>query len=266
MTIVRTAKDSKDRNNPKYCRIAHDFRALNDKIQADPEPVDSVADMMAWMSMDPTGLFFKTDVDRWFYQIMCADDDGGEAINSTCFELFRRLWVSSIMLFGQKNGPAMFKRNAVIMQEELLREGKTKSYFDDIIGKTGKNDFQGLRLIWRRLLELAGTHGWKLKPAKTKWGFEVIETVGFKWSPQGVDMGQKNKDAVQGLVFPRNKSELRGLLGLANQFRERIAGYALLVSALTALVRGPERTVVPTPEALLEFENLKVVLGSARAL
>ena len=94
----------------------------------------------------------------------------------------------------------------------------------------------------------------------------MIKTVGFKWSPQGVDIGQKNKDAVQGLVFPRNKSKLRELLGLANQFRERIAGYALLVSTLTALVRGPERKVVPTPEALLQFENLKVVLGSAPVL
>ena len=38
------------------------------------------------------------------------------------------------MLFGQKNGPATLKRNAMIMQEELLEQGKTKSYFDDIIG------------------------------------------------------------------------------------------------------------------------------------
>ena len=142
LTIVHTAKDPKDGNNIKYCRIAHDFRALNDKIQADPEPVDSVADMITWMSMDPTGLFFKTDADRGFYQIVCADDDGGEAINSTCFELFRRLGVSLRMLFGQKNGSATFKRNAVIMQEELLQEDKTKSYFNDIIGKTSKNDFQ----------------------------------------------------------------------------------------------------------------------------
>ena len=55
-------------------------------------------------------------------------------------------------------------------------------------------------------------------------------------------------------------------MGLANQFRECIARYALLVSALTALVRGPEKRVVPTPEALLEFENLKVILSSAPVL
>ena len=111
LTIVHT--NVQDRNNPKFCRVAHDFRAMNDHIQLDPEPVDSVPDMLAWMGNTPTGLFFKTDADRGFYQIVCADDT--ESINSTCFELFHRLWVSTRILFGQKNGPATFKRNAMIM-------------------------------------------------------------------------------------------------------------------------------------------------------
>ena len=262
LTIVRTAKVATDRNDPKFCRVAHDFRVLNDKIQLDPEPVDSVVDMLAWMGDPPTGLFFKTDADRGFYQIVCDPD----AINSTCFELFHRLWVSSRMLFGQKNGPATFKRNAMIMQEELLTQKKTKSYFDDIIGKA--SDYSELRLIWVRLLQLAGAHGWKFKPSKTKWGFSRIETVGFEWSANGIDIGRKNRDAVNSLVFPRTKSELRGLLGLANQFRERIAGYALLVTALTALTRGPNKNkrITATPEAIIEFENLKSVLSSPPVL
>lgn len=113
VTIVRTAKEAPDRHDPQFCRIAHDFRVLNDKIQLDPEPVDSVVDMLAWMGDTPTGWFFKTDADRGFYQIVCSQD--AESINSTCFELFHCLWVSSRMLFGQKNGPATFKRNAIIM-------------------------------------------------------------------------------------------------------------------------------------------------------
>ena len=263
LTIVRTAPTAKDRHDPRYCRIVHDFRVLNDKIQADPEPVDSVVDMIAWMGDSPTGLFFKTDADRGFYQIVCATDTT-ESVNSTCFELFHRLWVSSRMLFGQKNGPATFKRNAVLMQEELLQDKKTKSYFDDILGKA--STFDDLRTIWVRLLQLAASHGWKFKPTKTRWGFSTIETVGFEWSPHGIGIGKKNRNAVRSLVFPRTKSELRGLLGLANQFRERIAGYALMVTALTALTRGPEKKVVATPEALVEFEDLKVALNSPPVL
>ena len=59
------------------------------------------------------------------------------------------------------------------------------------------------------------------------------------------------------------------MLGLANQFRERISGYALLVNSLTALTRHggtgkdkPDNKVVPTPEAIIEFENLKALLNS----
>ena len=148
----------------------------------------------------------------------------------------------------------------------MLQEKKTKSYFDDIIGKS--DTFDDLRVIWIRLLELASKHGWKFKPSKTKWGFRRIETVGFEWSAEGINIGKKNRDAVKELVFPRSKTELRGLLGLANQFRERIAGYALLVTALTELTRGTvkKQKIIATPEAIIEFENLKVVLSSPPVL
>ena len=95
----------------------------------------------------------------------------------------------------------------------------------------------------------------------------MIKTVGFEWSPPGIiGIGKKNREAVRNMTFPRNKSELFGVLGLANQFRERIAGYALLVMCLTSLTRGPEKKIMATPEAVIEFQNLKAVLGSPPVL
>ena len=47
LTIVRTAVNAQDQNDPIYCQVAHDFRFMNDRIQMDPEPVDSVPDMLA---------------------------------------------------------------------------------------------------------------------------------------------------------------------------------------------------------------------------
>ena len=69
------------------------------------------------------------------------------------------------MLFGMKNGPPTCKRNAVIMQGELLQT-KTKSYFDDIIGKSGRHNYTALRLVWISLLQKMRKHGWKLKLRK----------------------------------------------------------------------------------------------------
>lgn len=77
------------------------------------------------------------------------------------------MWVSTRMLFGQKNGPATYKRNAVIMQGSLLN-GKTKSYFDDLIGKNKKLDYEALfEDSCLALLERLALHGWKLKLGKT---------------------------------------------------------------------------------------------------
>lgn len=150
----------------------------------------------------------------------------------------------------------------MIMQEELLHQDKTKMYFVDIIGKADGGNLVGLSTNWWWLLELASQHGQKFKPTNAKWSFTRIETIGFEWSPQGIGIGRKNRDWVRSLTFPRNKSELRGLLGLANQLREMVAGYALLVTALTALTRGPDQKVVATPNALIELENLKMLLNS----
>jgi len=181
-------------------------------------------------------------------------------------------------MFGQKNGLAIFKRNAVVMQGELLQKGKTKSYFDDIIGKAQKFGYENLQMIFQELLERCLQYSWKLKPRKTLFGFEEIETVGIAWSENGVGIGSKCIDMVTQLRFPRSKSEAHSLLGLANQFRERIPGYVWMVTALTALIRGKsnenkskenkgkEKGSSVTPEGLIEFENLKVVLSSPAVL
>lgn len=47
LTIVR--KGLTDRNDPVFCRVAHDYRDYNNKIYLDPIPCDNINDMMAWM-------------------------------------------------------------------------------------------------------------------------------------------------------------------------------------------------------------------------
>jgi len=54
------------RNDPAYCGIAHAYRYHNDKIHQDPEPVDSILEMLAFIGDGDTGSFFKVDADRGF--------------------------------------------------------------------------------------------------------------------------------------------------------------------------------------------------------
>ena len=80
--IVRTAPTVELRNDFKYCRIAHDYQLLNDRVNFDPEPVDSILDMLALMGMGETGSFLKIDADRGFHQIVMTE----EAIQASAFE------------------------------------------------------------------------------------------------------------------------------------------------------------------------------------
>ena len=53
------------------------------------------------------------DADCGFNQI---EVEAREAVDATTFELFKELWCSNRLLFGMKNRPATFERNAVVMQ------------------------------------------------------------------------------------------------------------------------------------------------------
>ena len=118
-------------------------------------------------------------------------------------------------------------------------------------------DYKALRNEWRALLKAMRDHGWKCKLHKCEWGFEVIESVGFVWSENGVGINAKCMDSMKAMRMPQTLTELRGFLGLANQFRDRVPGYALMVANLTALTRGQPGKIKLTPEAIIEFENIK---------
>lgn len=85
-------------------------------------------------------------------------------------------------------------------------------------------------------------------------------------------------DAVRSLRYPRTVTEVRSLLGLFNQFRDCVPGYALRVQALTQLTRskpsvgassgnGPRpRNITMTVEAAEEFRAMQDYLLSPSML
>ena len=92
-------------------------------------------------------------------------------------------------------------------------------------------------------------HGWKFKPAKTEFGFEEIVAVGARYRNGTISIVEKLVDAVQALCYLRTLTEVRSILGLFNQFRERVLGYALRIHALTQLTRTKPKdaTLAQTP-------------------
>ena len=69
-----------ERNDPANCRVAYDYRLLNDKVYLDPEPLDTIPDMLGWLGEGQTGSFFKVDADRYFNQI---EVESGQSVDGT---------------------------------------------------------------------------------------------------------------------------------------------------------------------------------------
>ena len=228
LVVIRSKSD--EPNNPKYARIAHDFRCKNDKAVLLPVPMATREEMYAFLPRFK--VFWKTDADRGFLQIVQAP----EAVRHTGFEMFGQLWVSERMLFGQINGPAFFELNFNVMAHKMkFLDKSVKNFFDDVIG--GASQWSELLQSFAELLECAKSHGWKFKPAKTYIGWESIEAVGMLYEGGTLQVTAMSRAAVAALRPPHTITEVRAVLGLFNQFRDRIPGYALRVQALTSLTR-----------------------------
>ena len=258
LVVVRTKPD--EPMNPKYCRVAHDFRCKNDKALQVPVPLANRPELYSFLTKFK--YFWKTDADRGFLQVQQAPG----AIRHTGFELFHELYVSERMLFGQINGPSFFELNFNVMAQDLkFKQKVVKNFFDDILG--GGNSWDELLLSWAQLLRQAQRHGWKFKPAKTEFGFEEIVAVGAHYNGREGTISMINKlvDAVRALRYPRSVTEVRSLLGLFNQFRDRVPGYALRVHALTQLTRL-KGSITMTVEAAEEFRAMQDYLVSPAVL
>ena len=262
LVVVRTKPD--DPINLKYCRIAHDFRCKNDKALLVPVPMATRPELYSFLTKFK--YFWKTDADRGFLQVVQSPS----AVRHTGFELFNQLWVSERMLFGQINGPSFFELNFNVMAHDLkFNQRVVKNFFDDILG--GGLQWEELLHSWSQLLSQAKVHGWKFKPAKTEFGFEEIVAVGALYKDGTISVIDKLVDAVRSLRFPRSITEVRSVLGLFNQFRDRVPSYALRVHALTQLTRrkkgDPSKgSITMTVEAVEEFRALQEYLLSPSVL
>lgn len=219
------------------CKVVHDFRLINSDTQIDTYPISTLAQLHAWKA--EFDLWFSCDADWGFLQIVCKPS----SIKHMAFELFHKLFVSTRMLFGCLNGPAVFARNTDVMLRYLkFKERSVLNYFDDILGgsskKLGNSDWGSLYDTFENLLIRARLHGWKFKPKKLKYGFTEIEVFGMKFSGGRIQMGKQRINAVVALQPPKSKSQVRSILGLANCFRDRVPGCAIRVEVFTKLTRS----------------------------
>ncbi len=242
-------------------RMCADYRALNDRTKADAYPSanpDTIMDRLHGKAF-----FSKLDAMKGYYQIK-IDDASKELTGFTCpFGFFQ----FEVMPFGLKNAPAIFQR----MMDEVL-DGYAGIFcdvlIDDILiySDTFPEHLDHIQLVLERLKD----RNIALRFDKCQFAVTELYFLGHIINREGKRADPEKVTAVQNMVPPVNKQQLRSFLGMAGYLRRYIKNFADEVAPLTDLTTDgvPDKDITGhwTPVHLIAFERIKKLLTTAPVL
>lgn len=184
-------------------RICVDLRAVNKAVLKETHPLPT----LDWMAAQMHGakIFSTLDIELAFHQIML--DEASQII--TTFKTHLGLYRYCRLVLGLSSAAEIFQRTI----ETLLQELKgIIVYIDDIIvfGRTQEEHDRRLKALLQRLNE----YGVKLNANKCNISKPSVEFIGHVVSEKGIKPKEDKVDKIMNWRNPKDKSEVRSLLGL----------------------------------------------------
>lgn len=235
-------------------RLCVDMRQLNKESKADPYPLPTVEEMHA--AMGGCQLWSKMDFVCGFWQVEIHPDDRHKCGLTTPhgnFEFCR-------MVMGMQSAPATFQR---LMDRMLAGVANAKTYIDDTFAFTV--EFEQQLVALRQVFERTREWGLKMNPLKCRFCVPEVVCLGHVVSAEGIKPVFDKLQAVVALPLPQNVTALCGFLGMMEQYRKYIKGYAAIAAPLHLMLRHGV-AFVWSQEALVAFQTLKDALCEAPVL
>lgn len=207
-------------------RLCVDFRNLNACTKGISFPLPRLKDML--FRLRGQRFFAALDLRQGFHQVPLT----ARAAAITSFICPMGLFKFVRLPEGLRNASSYFQS---MMRDVLagLCEVVCEVYIDDVLvyGRTFDEFIINLRLVLERLREV----GLQLKLEKCRFGLTQLEFLGQQISGEGIRISQSKLQAITTLKAPRNKSELRSLLGLSNYISGYIKNYGVLIRPLSSM-------------------------------
>ena len=209
-------------------RLCVDYRKLNTMTVPDRYPLPS-ADML-FDRLSHAKIFTKLDLRSAYHRIRVAEGDEWKTAFRTRYGLFEYL----VMPFGLTNAPAVFQRHV----NDVLREYVDRFvivYLDDILiySEDETTHQQHVKDVLRKL---RGTELYA-KVEKCDFHTNVVEYLGFRISPNGLEMDPAKVSTIMAWKPPVYPTGVRKFLGFANFYRRFILNYSTIASPLFNLIK-----------------------------
>ncbi|XP_028411669.1 uncharacterized protein K02A2.6-like [Dendronephthya gigantea] len=207
-------------------RICVDMRAANEAIECERHIMPTLSDFRA--EMNGSKYFSKIDLKQAYHQLELTEESRYITTFSTHEGLFRYKRLN----YGTNSAPEIFQN---ILQQHLSDICGVKNIADDIIvhGKTRKQHDEALENCLKRLDEL----NLKAKPEKCSFLRNEINFYGLIFTANGTRPDPARVENLVKARAPKNASEVRSFLGLANTCREYVPEYAEITTPLRNLTR-----------------------------
>lgn len=207
-------------------RICGDYSvALNKHLKIPEHPMPNIEELLT--KLNGGDKFSKLDLSQAYQQIELDD----ESQNLVAINTHLGLYTYTRVPYGISAAPSLFQS----VMDRVLQGLNCGCYLDDIV-VTGKNDqehLDNLEQVFARLSK----YGFKLQRTKCELMKSSIHYLGHTVDSSGVRKDPCATEAIKEAPAPRNKSELRSFLGLANQYRKFVSNMSTITAPLNELLQ-----------------------------
>jgi len=205
-----------------------DYRLLNENTVRDGHPLPLIADVLN--KFRGSMVFSSIDLRGAYNLVRIKEGDEHKAAFRCKYGQFE----PRVVQFGLRNAPAAFMRFVNSIFRDLIGV-YLEVYLDDIIIYSSSLEEHRNQLVevFRRLKSN------ELQVSLEKCTFMVKELVylGYRVSTEGVSMVGEKIQAIKDFGIPRNVTEVRSFLGMANYYRKFIRDFSRLAFPLTQLTK-----------------------------
>ncbi|GBG59173.1 hypothetical protein CBR_g32189 [Chara braunii] len=237
------------REKNKDLRLCIDYRKLNAQTVKNVGPLPRFDDLLERLC--GAKYFSKLDLKSGYHQISIQSIDRYKSTFKTRYWHFE--WV--VMPFGLTNAPTTFQATMTNEFPAML-DPFVLVYLDDILvySRTLEDHLEHLRQVLETLCR-----------DKCEFVQQELEYLGHFVTPKGISPSSDKIQAIQEWSEPRNVTDVRSFLDLADCYQRFIKGYSKIAAHLTKL-QCEDRSFHFRDDARESFLALKAALLSAEVL
>lgn len=232
-------------------RICGDFKVtINPVLEVEQYTLPRLDDMMA--SLEQGKKFSKIDLRQAYFQLPLSE----ESKRLTTINTTKGLYVFNRLVFGITSSPAIWQKTIDQIVQGL--PGILVNQDDMIIsGKSEEDHHKNLCMVLQRLQD----SGIKANLSKCSFYQDEVIFCGIKVSNKGLHKTEDKIKAIQDAPTPKNKSQLRSFLGLANYYHKWLPNSAHICKPLYDLLQN-DAPFVWSNRCQTAFQTIKSMIAS----